>query len=46
MIFFFKTDKLSYDEYEEIKKHPLKGAYILSAISMFKDVVPLVKISS
>jgi len=39
----FKTDKLSYDEYEEIKKHPLKGAYILSAISMFKDVVPLVK---
>ena len=30
-------------EYEEIKKHPLKGAYILSAISMFKDVVPLVK---
>ena len=39
----FKTDKLEYDEYEEIKKHPLKGAYILSAISMFKDVVPLVK---
>ncbi|GAE89018.1 DUF3369 domain-containing protein [Acetivibrio straminisolvens] len=39
----FKTDKLDYDEYEEIKKHPLKGAYILSAISMFKDVVPLVK---
>ncbi|MFZ5989792.1 MAG: HD domain-containing phosphohydrolase [Bacillota bacterium] len=39
----FKTDKLDYNEYEEIKKHPLKGAYILSAISMFKDVVPLVK---
>jgi putative nucleotidyltransferase with HDIG domain len=39
----FKTDKLEYDEYEEIKKHPLKGAYILSAISMFQDVVPLVK---
>jgi len=39
----FKVDKLNFDEYEEIKKHPLKGAYILSAISMFKDVVPLVK---
>lgn len=39
----FKVEKLDYDEYEEIKKHPLKGAYILSAISMFKDVVPLVK---
>ncbi|OPZ89324.1 MAG: Cyclic di-GMP phosphodiesterase response regulator RpfG [Firmicutes bacterium ADurb.Bin419] len=39
----FKTDKLNFAEYEEIKKHPLKGAYILSAISMFKDVVPLVK---
>ncbi|WP_010250176.1 HD domain-containing phosphohydrolase [Acetivibrio cellulolyticus] len=39
----FKTDKLDFSEYEEIKKHPLKGAYILSAISMFKDVVPLVK---
>ncbi len=39
----FKTDKLNFSEYEEIKKHPLKGAYILSAISMFKDVVPLVK---
>ncbi|ODM25431.1 phosphodiesterase [Clostridium sp. Bc-iso-3] len=39
----FKTEKLDYNEYAEIKKHPLKGAYILSAISMFKDVVPLVK---
>ena len=39
----FKTDKLEYNEYEEIKKHPLKGAYILSAISMFQDVVPLIK---
>lgn len=39
----FKIDKLDFSEYEEIKKHPLKGAYILSAISMFKDVVPLVK---
>lgn len=38
-----KMDKLNTSEYEEIKKHPLKGAYILSAVSMFKDVVPIVK---
>ena len=38
-----KSDKLNAIEYEEIKKHPLKGARILSAVSMFKDVVPLVK---
>jgi putative nucleotidyltransferase with HDIG domain len=38
-----KTDKLDEREYEEIKKHPLKGAHILSAVSMFKEVVPLVK---
>lgn len=39
----FKREKLDYREYEEIKKHPLKGARILSVISMFKDVVPIVK---
>ena len=38
-----KTESLNEREYEEIKKHPLKGAHILSAVSMFKDVVPLVK---
>ena len=38
-----KSDKLDEVEYEEIKKHPLKGAHILSAVSMFRDVVPLVK---
>ncbi len=38
-----KSDKLDESEYEEVKKHPLKGAHILSAVSMFKDVVPLVK---
>ena len=38
-----KTEGLNSDEYDEIKKHPLKGAHILSAISMFKDIVPLVK---
>jgi len=38
-----KKGKLSEDEFEEIKKHPSKGAHILAAISMFKDIVPLVK---
>lgn len=39
----FKTDKLNEEEYVEIKKHPIKGAHILSAVSMFKDIVPLIK---
>lgn len=38
-----KNSRLDDDEYNEIKKHPLKGANILSAMSMFQDVVPLVK---
>lgn len=38
-----KTDRLNDDEYEEIKKHPLKGAQILSAVYMFKQVVPIVQ---
>ena len=38
-----KTNKLSNAEYDIIKQHPLKGAHILSALSMFQDVVPLVK---
>ncbi|MDL2232119.1 DUF3369 domain-containing protein [Ruminococcaceae bacterium OttesenSCG-928-L11] len=38
-----KTESLNREEYEEIKKHPLKGAHILSAVSMFQDIVPLVK---
>ncbi len=38
-----KTEKLNDKEYMEIKKHPIKGAHILSAVSMFKDVVPLVR---
>ncbi len=38
-----KTDKLNDRELIEIQKHPLKGARILSAVSMFKDVVPVVK---
>jgi len=38
-----KSERLNQGEFDEIKKHPLKGAHILSAVSMFKDVVPLVK---
>lgn len=37
-----KTEKLNDREYMEIKKHPIKGANILSAVSMFKEIVPLV----
>ncbi|MEN8905576.1 MAG: HD domain-containing phosphohydrolase [Clostridiales bacterium] len=37
-----KNGKLTYHEYEEVKKHPEKGANILSAVSMFKDIVPLI----
>lgn len=39
----FKKVKLDVKEFEEIKRHPVRGARILSAISMFKEVVPLVK---
>ncbi|MEI8199051.1 MAG: HD domain-containing phosphohydrolase [Eubacteriales bacterium] len=38
-----KANKLTKEEYDVIKLHPLKGARILSATSMFHDVVPLVK---
>ena len=38
-----KNSRLDDNEYAEIKKHPIKGANILSAMSMFKEAVPLVK---
>ena len=38
-----KSERLSVAEYEEIKKHPLKGAQILSAVSMLKNTVPIVQ---
>ena len=38
-----KNARLDDAEFNEIKKHPIKGANILSAMSMFKDVVPLVE---
>jgi putative nucleotidyltransferase with HDIG domain len=34
---------LSNEEFKNIQKHPLTGAYILSALSMFEEVVPIVK---
>ncbi|MGI6160734.1 MAG: HD domain-containing phosphohydrolase [Christensenellales bacterium] len=37
-----KRRALTKEEYDEIKKHPSKGAMILSAVSMFQDVVPIV----
>lgn len=39
----FKPSKLNDIEYEEIKLHTIKGANILSAVSMFKEIVPTVK---
>jgi len=38
-----KSNELTASEYDVIKQHPLKGAHILSALSMFQDVVPLVR---
>ncbi|NTV91203.1 MAG: HD-GYP domain-containing protein, partial [Clostridiales bacterium] len=38
-----KTERLDSEEMLEIRKHPLKGARILSAVSMFSEVVPIVK---
>ncbi|MBN2851497.1 MAG: DUF3369 domain-containing protein [Clostridia bacterium] len=38
-----KKDKLTNVEYDEIKMHTIKGAHILSAVSMFKDIVPIIR---
>lgn len=38
-----KKESLSTEEYEEVKQHPIKGAMILSAVSMFQDIVPIVR---
>ena len=38
-----KTDKLTDDEYSEIKNHPAIGAHILSNASIFADIIPIVK---
>lgn len=38
-----KTDKLTDDEYSEIKNHPTIGAHILSTATIFQDLIPIVK---
>lgn len=38
-----KTESLDASEYDEIKRHPVKGAMILSAVSMFEGIVPSVR---
>ncbi|MCI8964851.1 MAG: HD domain-containing protein [Clostridia bacterium] len=38
-----KTDKLTNEEYSEIKNHPSIGAHILSNATLFKELIPIVK---
>jgi len=38
-----KPDKLTDDEYSEIKNHPSIGAHILGTASVFKEIIPIVK---
>lgn len=38
-----KPEKLTDDEYSEIKNHPSIGAHILGAAEAFKNIVPIVK---
>lgn len=37
-----KTSELTGDEYEVVKQHPAKGTQILSGMSIFKDMLPLI----
>lgn len=38
-----KPDKLSDDEYSQIKNHPSIGVHILSGATIFKDILPIVE---
>lgn len=38
-----KPDKLTTDEYSEIKNHPAIGVHILSNAAIFRDIIPIVK---
>lgn len=38
-----KPDKLTDEEYSEIKNHPSIGAHILGSADIFKDIIPIVK---
>lgn len=37
-----KTEKLTNDEYNEIKKHPLIGSHILENSNIFENIIPIV----
>lgn len=39
----FKSTKLTSEEYAEIKKHSSRGKKILSAVTLFNDVAPIVE---
>ena len=38
-----KTEKLTDEEYSEIKKHPSIGAHILGTAKIFQDIIPIVE---
>lgn len=38
-----KNDRLTNDEYSEIKNHPSIGAHILSNATIFKNMIPIIK---
>lgn len=38
-----KTERLTDEEYSEIKNHPSIGAHILGAATIFKEIIPIVK---
>lgn len=38
-----KEQKLTDDEYSQIKNHPSIGAHILSSATIFQDIIPIVK---
>lgn len=38
-----KKQALDKAEFDQVKQHPIKGAMILSAVSMFQDIVPIVR---
>ena len=38
-----KPDRLTDDEYSEIKNHPSIGAHILAPATIFKEIIPIVK---
>lgn len=37
-----KPDKLTPEEYESIKKHPVEGINILGRLNIFRDIIPIV----